>query len=108
MNIKFSSNEYNMETDSIYFCVRVHSCICIHQKYKIDDKIASACEPGLSVNIPEVDYQSCITLNVAIFAMDDSSYRRNFDLGKKNEIHYHSWKEHFRISKIAKFVCELL
>jgi hypothetical protein len=25
-------------------------------------------------------------------AMDDSSYRWNFDLNKKNEIHYHSWK----------------
>ena len=23
--------------------------------------------------------------------MDDSSYRRNFDLGKKNEIHHHSY-----------------
>ena len=43
-----------------------------------------------------------------IVTMDDSSYRRNFDLDKKNEIHYHSWKEHFNISKIAKFGCELL
>ena len=33
------------------------------------------------------------------------SYRRNFDLNKKNEIHYHSWKEHLKMSKIAKFGC---
>jgi hypothetical protein len=41
-------------------------------------------------------------------AMDDSSYRRSFDLDKKNEIHYHSWKEHLKMSKIAKFGCEML
>jgi hypothetical protein len=40
--------------------------------------------------------------------MDDSSYRRNFDLDKKNEIHYHSWNRHLKMSKIAKFGCELL
>jgi hypothetical protein len=40
--------------------------------------------------------------------MDVSSYRRNSDLDKKNEIHYHSSKKHFKMSKIAKFACELL
>jgi hypothetical protein len=40
--------------------------------------------------------------------MDDFSYRRNFDQDKKNKIHYHSWKEHLKMSKIAKFGCELL
>ena len=40
--------------------------------------------------------------------MDDSSYRRNFDLGKNDENHYHSWKERLKMSKIAKFGCELL
>jgi hypothetical protein len=40
--------------------------------------------------------------------MDDSSYRRNFDLDKKNEIHYHSWKERLKMSKFAEFGCELL
>jgi hypothetical protein len=40
--------------------------------------------------------------------MDDSSYRLNFDLGKKNKIHHHSWKEHVKISKIAKFGREIL
>jgi hypothetical protein len=34
--------------------------------------------------------------------MDDSSYRLNVDLGKKNKIHHHSWKEHVKTSKIAK------
>jgi hypothetical protein len=33
--------------------------------------------------------------------MGDFSYRRNFDPDKKNEIHYHSWKEHLKMSKIA-------
>ena len=40
--------------------------------------------------------------------MDDSSYGQNFDLDKKNEIQYHSWKEHLKMSKIAKFGCKLL
>ena len=35
--------------------------------------------------------------------MDDSSYKLNLDLGKKNKIHHHSWKEHVKMSKIAKF-----
>ena len=39
--------------------------------------------------------------------MDDSSCRQNFDLDKKNETHYHSWKEHLKMSKIAKFGCVL-
>jgi hypothetical protein len=41
-------------------------------------------------------------------SMDDFSYRLNFDLGKKNKIHQHSQKEHVKISKIAKFGCEML
>jgi hypothetical protein len=40
--------------------------------------------------------------------IDDSSYRLNFDLGKKNKIHHHSQKEHVKISKIAKFGREML
>jgi hypothetical protein len=40
--------------------------------------------------------------------MDDSSYRLNFDLGKKNKIHHHNQKEHVKISKIAKFGREML
>ena len=38
--------------------------------------------------------------------MDDSSYRRNFNLDKKNESHYHSWKEHVKMSKIASLVAK--
>ena len=38
----------------------------------------------------------------------DSSYRLNFDLGKKNKIHHRSQKEHVKISKIAKFGREML
>jgi hypothetical protein len=40
--------------------------------------------------------------------MDDSSYKRNFDLDKKNEIHYHMWKDHLKMSKIAKIGCQNL
>ena len=40
--------------------------------------------------------------------MDDSSYIQNFDLGKKNEIHHYSYKEHLKISEIAKFGREIV
>jgi hypothetical protein len=30
------------------------------------------------------------------YQMDDPGYRQNFDLDKKNEVHYHSWKEHLK------------
>ena len=40
-------------------------------------------------------------------AMDDSSYRQNFDLGK-NGIHHHSQKEDPKIGQIAKFGREVL
>jgi hypothetical protein len=46
--------------------------------------------------------------------MDDSSYRLNFDMGKKNKIHHHSYgttlNEHVRpkIGEIARFGCEML
>ena len=39
--------------------------------------------------------------------MDHSPIRVNFDLGKKNKIYHHSWKEHLGISKIAKFGFEM-
>jgi hypothetical protein len=42
------------------------------------------------------------------YIMGDSSYRGNFDPDKKNENHYHSWKEHLKMSEIAKFGCEFL
>jgi hypothetical protein len=34
--------------------------------------------------------------------MGGSSYRLDFDQGKKNEIQHHSWKERLRMSKTAK------
>ena len=38
----------------------------------------------------------CVMRSNVFLTMDDCSYRRNFDLDKENEIHYHScpWKEH--------------
>jgi hypothetical protein len=49
------------------------------------------------------EYHSC-----EVPTINDSSYRLNFDPGKKNKIHHHSQKEHVKISKIAKFGCEIL
>jgi hypothetical protein len=40
-----------------------------------------------------------------IGSMGDSSYRLNFDQGKKNEIQHHSQKERLRMSKTAKIGC---
>jgi hypothetical protein len=44
--------------------------------------------------------------------MDDSSYKRNFDLDKhswkERSWKERSWKERLKMSKIAKFGCELL
>jgi hypothetical protein len=36
--------------------------------------------------------------------MDDSSYRLNFDQGKKNEIQHHIKKEHLKMSKLQSLV----
>jgi hypothetical protein len=40
--------------------------------------------------------------------MDDSSYKKNFDLDKNDETITIAGKEHLKMSKIAKFGCELL
>ena len=40
--------------------------------------------------------------------MDLMHNRLTFDLGNKREINYHSWKEHTKISKIARFSGEIL
>jgi hypothetical protein len=40
--------------------------------------------------------------------IDNSSYRLIFYPDKKDEIYHYSLKEHPKISKIAKFGCEML
>jgi hypothetical protein len=41
--------------------------------------------------------------------MGDSSYGRNFDLDKKNEMQHHTWKGFYvKMSTIAKCGCEML
>jgi hypothetical protein len=50
---------------------------------------------------------SSLALNF-LAEMDDSSYRLIFYLGKKDEIYHYSSKEHPKISKSAKFGCEML
>jgi hypothetical protein len=42
------------------------------------------------------------------YTIGDSSYRLNFDLGKKDKIHHHSLKEYAKISKTAKSDCDML
>jgi hypothetical protein len=46
-----------------------------------------------------------------LLGIDDSSYRGNFDLGKKNEIHYHSWKLQSLVANCCKMrkiqLCEV-
>ena len=37
-----------------------------------------------------------------------SSYRLNFNPDKKNKIQYNNYKEHRKMSKTAKFGCEML
>ena len=41
-------------------------------------------------------------------SMGNLHYRLNFDPGKTNKTFYHCLKEHVKISKIAKFGCEML
>ena len=53
------------------------------------------------------DYFTSIGTNLAD-KMDNSSYRLNFDLGNKDEIHHYSRKSSPKISKIAKFGREML
>jgi hypothetical protein len=40
--------------------------------------------------------------------IDNSHYRLILKLGKEMQINHHSKKEHTKISKIAKFGCEML
>ncbi len=52
---------------------------------------STACTNGLGGPWANDVYRITIgKLNYAIQLMDDSSYRLNFDLGKKNEIHHYS------------------
>ena len=59
---------------------------------------------------PELNNRGVHRIGLEVYhpTIDDSSYRWNFILDKKNKICYHSWKEHLKMSKIAKFGCELL
>ena len=42
------------------------------------------------------------------FTIDNSHYRLILKLDKEMQINHHSKKEHTKISKIAKFGCEML
>ena len=43
-----------------------------------------------------------------VLAVGNLHYSQIFDPGKTNKTFYHSLKEHVKISKIAKFGCEML
>jgi hypothetical protein len=47
-------------------------------------------------------------IKISCRPMDDPSYRLIFYLDKKDEIYHYGSKEHPKISKIAKFGCEML
>ena len=42
------------------------------------------------------------------FKLDRLDNRRNFEKFRNSKIHCHSIKEHLKLSKIAKFGCEML
>ena len=42
------------------------------------------------------------------YTIDNSHYRLILKLGKEMQINHHSWKQHTKMSKIAKFGCEML
>ena len=46
--------------------------------------------------------------HVNVSLMGNLHYRLNFDPGKTNKIFHHSSKEHVKISRTAKFACEML
>ena len=46
--------------------------------------------------------------SVETWSIDNFSYRLIFYLDKKDEIYHYSSKEHPKISKMAKFGCEML
>jgi hypothetical protein len=49
----------------------------------------------VSVLVSEVELK--LSNHAMASTIDNSSYRLNFDLGKKNEINHHSSKEHVKI-----------
>ena len=52
--------------------------------------------------------KATVYCSISVDLMDDSSYRLIFYLDKKDEIYHYSSKERPKISKIAKFGCEML
>jgi hypothetical protein len=58
------------------------------------------------VDIENLIYE--INFDTKVIEIDNSSYRLLFHLDKKDEIYQYSSKEHPKISKIAKFGCEML
>jgi hypothetical protein len=68
----------------------------------------SLCDTFTIATLERTSWTYVSRWNLKKYRMDDSSYRLNFDLGKRNKIHHHSQKERVKISKIAKFGCEML
>jgi hypothetical protein len=82
----------------------MNNIVC-HLLFYLDSRI--------SIGIPKIlignSYTGYKNLGLDFLRIDNSSYRLIFYLDKKDEIyHCYSSKEHIKISKIAKFGCEML
>jgi hypothetical protein len=108
----FSTNK-TMKQWSLYHCYSLTHCTIPLQLWHTpwNSNIIGICIgncPKFPIGIHWTsDKKTHSQWKLARIPMDDSSYGRNFDLDKKDEIHYHSWNEHFKMSKIAKFGCEI-
>jgi ribosomal protein L35AE/L33A len=101
------------QTNGLHWWRQWQWTICPHQKsgriyisalpemYKIRTSLVRS-----ELTISKLVLSKCVTVYKPLSIFNRwfqlYSYRRNFDPDKKNEIHYHSWKEHLKMSKIAK------
>ena len=62
------------------------------------------------IKLIKFEMSFCLFIKAVIRALliDNSHYRLISKLGKEMQINHHSKKEHTKISKIAKFGCEML
>jgi hypothetical protein len=56
----------------------------------------------------EIQNEIHIQNKIQVQPIDNSLNRLILKLGKETQINHHSWKEHSKLSKIAKFGCKML
>jgi hypothetical protein len=81
----------------------MNNIVC-HLLFHLDSRISTGIPKILIGN----SYTGYKNLGPDSLRIDNSSYRLIFYLDKKDEIYHCSSKEHRKISKIAKFGCEML